>query len=168
MIKFTYCSAGNCDEVCIPIQLRNSSWYHIWAGYDLKKRRLILGCQDDSNSNKNFKEQSTNQKKIKSPSNLVLAAKKVDKISHQHFNGRLEGVSLYSNLPIANKTPCFPEEVKHGDLLASWDFSIGIETQSIVDRGPYGLSGRLVNIPYRAMRGSNWNGNLMHWKMKPE
>ena len=168
MIKFTYCSVGSCEEVCIPIQLNNSSWYHIWAGYDLKKSRLIIGCKDKSDSNKFFKECSINQKKIETPSKLFLAAKKVDEISEQHFNGRLEGISIYSNLPIADKTPCFPGEEKHGDLLAWWDFSIGIETQSIVDRGPYGLGGRLVNIPYRAMRGANWNGSSMHWKVKPD
>ncbi|MBM3549977.1 MAG: N,N-dimethylformamidase, partial [Alphaproteobacteria bacterium] len=52
--------------------------------------------------------------------------------------------------------------------LGEWDFSQGIRTQRIVDVGPQAAHGHLVNLPARAMTGSNWTGAVHDWKSAPE
>ncbi|MEZ5842470.1 MAG: DUF6605 domain-containing protein [Hyphomicrobiaceae bacterium] len=52
-------------------------------------------------------------------------------------------------------------------LVACWDFSKEIPTDRIVDVGPHGLHGRLVNSPARGMTGSNWTGREMCWRHAP-
>ncbi len=53
-------------------------------------------------------------------------------------------------------------------LVAAWDFSREIETTRIVDIGPHGLHGRLVNQPTRAVTGSKWDGSEMSWRHAPQ
>ena len=64
------------------------------------------------------------------------------------FDGRLADVALLA----ADGTP-----------VASWDFSIGIDTDRIGGTHP----GRLVNLPTRGVRGPGWTGEEMDWKHAP-
>lgn len=50
-----------------------------------------------------------------------------------------------------------------GVAIASWDFSIGIDTDRISGTHP----GRLVNLPTRGVRGARWSGSEMDWKHAP-
>jgi N,N-dimethylformamidase len=72
-----------------------------------------------------------------------------------HYNGKLERPSIHRPTP-SNAT------------LAAWDFSIGIGTQLATDTGPHGAHARLVNLPTRAMTGSNWTGAVHDWKSAPD
>ena len=69
-----------------------------------------------------------------------------------HFNGKIERPSISSA----------------GSLLAAWDFSIGIPTQTATDIGPHAAHARLVNLPTRAMTGSNWTSEIHDWRSAPE
>ncbi len=64
------------------------------------------------------------------------------------FDGRLEDPALLG---------------PGGAALASWDFSIGIDTDRIAGAYP----GRLVNLPTRGVRGARWTGGEMDWKHAP-
>ncbi len=55
-----------------------------------------------------------------------------------------------------------------GEVIARWDFSDGIPTDRITDRGPDGLHGHLVNLPTRGVRGSRWTGAEMDWRHAPQ
>ena len=70
-----------------------------------------------------------------------------------HYNGKLERPAIHRPAP-SNAT------------LAAWDFSIGIPTQSATDTGPHAAHARLVNLPTRAMTGSNWTGAVHDWKSR--
>ena len=50
-----------------------------------------------------------------------------------------------------------------GSAVASWDLAVGIDTDLISGTHP----GRLVNMPTRGVRGSNWTGGEMDWKHAP-
>ncbi len=50
-----------------------------------------------------------------------------------------------------------------GAVVASWDFSIGVETDRIA--GTH--AGHLVNLPTRGIRGARWTGAEMDWKHAP-
>jgi N,N-dimethylformamidase len=69
-----------------------------------------------------------------------------------HYNGKLERPAVRS---------------ESGATVAAWDFSIGIPTQTATDIGPYAAHARLVNLPSRAMTGSNWSGFVHDWKTDP-
>ncbi len=48
--------------------------------------------------------------------------------------------------------------------VAIWDFAQGIDTVAIQGTHP----GRLINLPTRGIRGSQWRGAEMHWRHAPE
>jgi hypothetical protein len=51
--------------------------------------------------------------------------------------------------------------------LAAWDFASDMTSQTFADRGPGALHGAFVNLPTRAMKGSNWSGREMAWRNAP-
>ncbi len=72
-----------------------------------------------------------------------------------HFNGKLQRPTIQRPAP-SNAT------------LAAWDFSTGIATQLATDTGPHSAHATLVNLPTRAMTGSNWTGAVHDWKTAPD
>jgi N,N-dimethylformamidase len=71
-----------------------------------------------------------------------------------HYNGKLERPAIHSL-------------VESNTTLAAWDFSIGIATQLATDTGPHAAHANLINLPTRAMTGSNWTGAVHDWKTAP-
>ena len=51
--------------------------------------------------------------------------------------------------------------------LAHWDFSRDISSTRIEDIGPGQFHGTLINLPTRAMTGSNWDAGEMCWRHAP-
>jgi len=167
-LEFSYQAAGcTLCTVCLPNALTYKCWHQVWAGYDAQNGRLIVGCSDLSGDQTRTVDDSAELRALPVSVQLVFAARKTGDLSRDHFNGRLEDPVFYTGLQWADGVPPNPKSAPSGAILAWWDFSIGIETQSIVDKGPRGLAGRLVNIPYRAMRGSRWSGDHMHWQQVP-
>ncbi len=69
-----------------------------------------------------------------------------------HFNGRLEKPTLISN----------------GEVVASWDFSIGIGTQEISDVSGHGHHGELFQNPTRGVCGHLWDGSVQNYLINPD
>ncbi|MGF1527942.1 MAG: N,N-dimethylformamidase beta subunit family domain-containing protein [Candidatus Competibacterales bacterium] len=53
-------------------------------------------------------------------------------------------------------------------IVGSWDFSVGIDTLVVKDRGPYLYDLSLVNCPTRGMTGHNFSGHNFDWKHAPK
>jgi N,N-dimethylformamidase len=75
----------------------------------------------------------------------------------------------------ADHESCFNGKIEHptiarptGAPLAAWNFAIGIPTQTATDTGPSAAHASLVNLPTRAMTGSNWTGAVHDWKSAPD
>jgi N,N-dimethylformamidase len=79
------------------------------------------------------------------------------------FNGRIEDPAFLAGL---HDDPA-PIDAASADCLACWDFSLGIPTLDIGDRGPHGLHGTLLNLPVRGMPGSRWTGAETNWRHAP-
>ncbi len=77
-----------------------------------------------------------------------------------HYNGKIESPKIYN--------AAIDPTVRETNLASHWELGQGITTMRVVDIGPLGLHGRLVNAPARAMTGSNWTGAEMRWKHAPE
>jgi N,N-dimethylformamidase len=93
-----------------------------------------------------------------------------------HFNGRLEQPAVVlaqldddevralalPGRPVADLPAAIQER-----LVGWWDFSEGIETWSVLDRGPHRVSGTIVNLARRAVTGSRWSGEITSWTSDP-
>lgn len=51
-----------------------------------------------------------------------------------------------------------PRVSRDGELVAAWDFSLDIGSDRITDTGPFGLHGRTINSPMRAVTGQSFSG----------
>ncbi|MDI9929667.1 hypothetical protein QM588_04540 [Rhodococcus sp. IEGM 1354] len=81
------------------------------------------------------------------------------------YNGKIEAPRLYSAAFADNHT--FEHETPAGspnDLLAAWDFEIGIDGWSIADTSGHGYDGRAVNMPMRAATGRKFDGSETAWR----
>ena len=89
-----------------------------------------------------------------------------------HFNGKIDsprmarGALDNAGQALLAATPLVAALAQ--DLVAAWDFSIGIPTEAITDLGPHRLDGETVNLPTRAVRGWNWDGSETNWTHAPQ
>ena len=88
------------------------------------------------------------------------------------FNGKLDRPRLVSNaLNLADSAALGWDALPHErdtSVVAAWDFSREIGGVTVIDAGPNGLHGRLVNLPSRAVKGFNWSGTEQNWRHAPE
>ena len=97
-----------------------------------------------------------------------------------HYNGKIDSPRIcnraLSRLEIETMkqgaNPALTERRNSGPtgklseaLVASWDFSDGINTLVLKDKGPYLFDAKLVNCPVRGMTGYNWKGLVFDWKV---
>lgn len=92
----------------------------------------------------------------------AIAARRVEGIAVEHFNGKIEHPAI-----MAGTTDPGVIAQRGGRLIAAWDFSVGITTDTVTDCGPGGFHGRLHNLPARAATGSRWTGAVHRWTEAP-
>ena len=80
-----------------------------------------------------------------------IAAERVSGRATGYFNGKIER----------------PRILKGGITIAEWDLSQSMGTDEVTDVGPNSFHGRCINLPTRAMTGSNWRGNVHRWTEDP-
>ncbi len=84
------------------------------------------------------------------------------------FNGRLERPMLFARaLAGGDIGRVWSGEMLDG-VIGIWDFSRDMDAQRIVDIGPGGLHGELVNTPTRAVRGATWTGHEHCFRHAPD
>ena len=102
----------------------------------------------------------------------VAARPAMDRPAERHFNGRLERPSLYASVlepeDMIAKLDAQSGSARDVDLVAAWDFSIGISTDRMVDVSPRHLHGVLVNLPTRGVTGRHGGGDAFCWVQTPE
>lgn len=85
-----------------------------------------------------------------------------------HFNGKIERPGIASQaLGAAGIERLARGEAVDG-LVASYDFAQAMDTTRIIDTGPAGRHGEIVNLPARAMTGSTWTGHEMCFRHAPD
>ena len=102
----------------------------------------------------------------------VAARPATDRPAERHFNGRLERPSLYASVlepdDMIAKLDAQSGSARDVDLVAAWDFSIGISTDRMVDVSPRHLHGVLVNLPTRGVTGRHGGEDAFCWVQTPE
>jgi len=141
-------------------------WYRVWVGVDPAAGIVLVGQQALDGGAPIIAE--TNAKDITLPSEaeLLIAACDSDAPT-AHFTGKLEDPAILRGLVRSWSDPTDPAEYARERLVACWDFSREMSSQSVIDVGPSGCHGTLVNLPTRAMAGARWSGAEMCWRHAP-
>jgi N,N-dimethylformamidase len=88
------------------------------------------------------------------------------------YNGRMERPAIARMALPDRATEALrtgPVQEQHlADVIALWDFSIGIGGTKVADITANHLDGTCVNLPVRAVRGSRWTGQYVDWRTAPE
>jgi len=92
--------------------------------------------------------------------------------SRCHFNGKIDRPRVSASvLSAADVSAAAAREAPHDQnpqIVAAWDFSRGIGSDSILDVGPNCLHGRTLNLPSRGCKGHNWSGAEQNWRHAPQ
>lgn len=163
-------------------QLRRRHWYLISAAYDTKTQ-LVSICQrplSDCNVSEHgasvTKASTTEGFVCPSGTPLSLAARLsiqgASTIADSCFNGKIDRPRLarraLNESEIVRLAACrIPEDLRT-DVVAAWDFSADISSTTIRDISSNRLTGELINLPARAMKGANWSGREMCWRHAPD
>ena len=161
-------------------KLLERHWYFIGASFDAKTRRVRV-FQEPLESFPGVPDGGTTRRavKVRGPGSIrapLVMASIPTRISGDQvfvtglYNGKLDSPRLASRVLDAAEM----EALKTGlpasletDILAAWDFSLGIGTEQISDISPNRLDGTTLHMPARAMTGWNWDGETMDWKVDP-
>lgn len=132
-------------ETDAPVAL--DAWTEVVLAVDADRRALALTVAPvaDPATARTVEAALTGAPELGADARLSLASARAD-ASASAFNGRLEHPVLVGRGAAG--------EIVLGD----WDFSREVHTQRVVDTGPGGNHGELVNTPTRAVRGSTWTG----------
>ena len=87
-----------------------------------------------------------------------------------HYNGKIDRVRLSDRSQSLTEMDRLTE-TRHdfpGHVRAAWDFARDMGTDRIIDASTSRRHGTLVNMPTRAMKGYNWDGSELDWKVAPE
>lgn len=88
-----------------------------------------------------------------------------------HFNGRIDSPRITTDAidPMEGAVLTEPSELRANPtpIFAAWDFGRNISDETILDSGPHGLHGELINFPTRGVTGYNWSGEAFHWRTAP-
>ncbi len=175
--------AGGFHEVAVGHPLVAREWYLVQATYDagsgearVSQRLLESYARDASSGTARASLGAAVTLGCDAP--LVVAAHSRERsrrgrpVPELVFNGRIER-------PVVASRPFSDAEfetLRHGPLpgalrpsiCVALDFSREIHGDAMVDISPNRLHGELVNLPIRAVRGSNWTGEEMNYRHAPE
>ncbi|WP_138934949.1 N,N-dimethylformamidase beta subunit family domain-containing protein [Roseovarius arcticus] len=108
---------------------------------------------------------------------LLLAARRISTDGEKlrtdcHFNGKVEKPRLarkaLTRLSIETlRQAAIPPDL-NDEVIGFWDFSREIDSEIVRDLSRNGHHGKTVNLPARAMTGSNWTGEEVKWAVAPD
>ena len=156
-------------------------WYFVAASYDsgtgevrLYQEPLVPYAKIDSASNSVSR---TVKLQHASGAPLMFAAHLSENSNGRllfggHYNGKIERPRLANRV----LTRLEMEQLRGDEIpaslqtavVAAWDLAREITTEKIIDVSANRCHGETVQLPARAMTGSNWTGEEMCWRHKPE
>ena len=136
----------NIASIKASIEPKRKKWYEVELRFDMRSGQTDLSVHSLDGLQKASAQGLFEWSRPKSPARLYFAAGPEDTVMRRHLNGRIEDVTLRS-------------ESSEGPIRAHWDFSLAMQGTGLIDVGPLGCHGHLVNLPTRAVRGSLWDGS---------
>ena len=147
-----------------------TSWYFIAVSFDATTGRVMLH-QDPLTAfpfdvSRGVTERTTTIKSIAANDAPLLIGACWESAGKAagHYNGKIDNPRLYRRALTTQEIAAVAQGRNPSDPLANWDFSIGIESDTVTDTSPRKLHGRTVNLPMRAVTGHNWDSFEMDYK----
>jgi len=163
---------GKVAHISVGRPLTERRWARIWCSYDTATGRLSVG-QAPVTSETGVDDAGEAALDVGGSvavdaigSDFLIASLTGDG-PETCFNGKIERPILHRGARAAEHA-AKAQSPSAEDVVAAWDFSQGISSLDVIDAGPLGLHGRLINLPSRAMTGSNWSGEEMSWRHRPQ
>ena len=172
---------GKTETVSTGKAMLSREWYFVGLSYDRKAREVRL-YQEPLVPYAKVDAAADVTKQVKLTPDfhgaiLMMAASPNGTgngrvIGQHHMNGKIDRPRLarraFSRLEMERvRGDAIPPDLQ-SSMVAVWDFSKGIDTETIIDTSAHLLHGETVNMPVRGMKGHNWNGEEMCWRHKPE
>jgi N,N-dimethylformamidase len=172
---------GKTEAVSTGKSMLSREWYFVGVAYDRKSRELRLYQEPLVPYAKvDAAAEVTKQVNVTPDFHgavLMMAASPAGTgngrvIGKDHMNGKIDRPRLarraLTRLEMERvRGDQIPVELQ-SSMVAVWDFSKGIDTETITDTSAHLLHGETVNMPVRGMKGHNWTGEEMCWRHKPE
>jgi N,N-dimethylformamidase len=159
-------SKGETIELAAGAPIQAAHWYRAWLAADPRSGRVVVGQQRLDGAAPVTAETAASGLVLPSGGTVLFAAEDAVSPRH-HFTGKLEDPAILRGFVTSWKDPGARLEALAPDLIAGWDFSLGIDGQSISDIGPHACHGHLVNTPKRAVVGTRWSGREQCWRHAP-
>jgi len=146
-------------ESSTPLKAR--SWHHVTLEWSAASQTIVLRHRSIKHPDHNNEFSiPCSQTTCVIKAQVSIAAKLNGDHAEHYFNGKIEAPTIRGvRQGYADAVP---------ETFALWDFSVGINSLRIHDQSPNKLHGKVINLPARAMTGSNWDGTEMCWRHAPE
>lgn len=174
-------ASGTTEWVSTGRQLRAATWYLVLGSYRSSGRKVSLRQVPVSSWPRDKtmaiveRTVSVGEVTVKDP--ILIAAywsrdENGERVATGHFNGKIERPRLFSRALTMREADRFNQGISasrlKGGLIADWDFSRSVETDTIVDTSGHGLGGKTLNSPKRAVTGHNWTGRDVDFRRAPD
>ena len=146
-------------------KLDERTWTTIACAFDLSRKRVSLVFFDASDASAKPVEESFDVKFFGGTALFLSGPSDQEKLG---FNGKIEAPKMFDRALSPDEIAAAARGEDIPGLIAAWDFSRDMHTSRVVDTGPLGLHGTLVNSPTRAVRGSTWTGREQCYRHAPE
>ncbi len=161
------------QELRTDVPLTERAWHDLACVVDPAQGRLRLG-QAPHRARLDRTEHASCEAAIPAglagPGAVAIAAERRGEGTGAHYNGKVERPRILAgdpSLPGLLAAQRTGTDVAQATTVAAWDLSRRMRTDGVEDVGPHGLHGTLVNLPTRAMTGSNWRGDVHRWTEDP-
>jgi N,N-dimethylformamidase len=159
-------AAGSGQGWCGALTL--DRWHDVWATYEAGARRLRFGWRAHGAAADDASEAVVEDVDATAAADDDLYLAGADPgLALATFNGRMERPLIHARALSAEERAAAFRGAAVAGLLAHWDLGREIASRRIIDIGPHGLEGRLVNMPTRAVTGAAWSGREMCWRHAP-
>lgn len=158
-------AAGDKDYIA-HADIQHGKWHRLLVSVDLQSKKMRIGIgQLEGQMNYTEYELANGPAEFPASSCLRLAASGTEATPKCHFTGKLENLTVTSAF-----TSHWPESTNYSKdaLIGAWDFSLGIDGNTVFDTGPHKLHGTLYNRPTRGVKGSLWDGKEHQWRYAPK
>ena len=162
-------TARGVETVSVGKPLRARAWYRVFASIDPRSDTVRVGqlavhpigmVNDTGNAS-----QPVSALMPGGSGEIFIGAVGGEPVSG-HFNGKIESPAIVRGADQTN-AGTIGQASSRDEVIADWDFSLEIPSLRVIDTGPNGWHGELVNLPARAMKGSNWSGREHCWRHAP-
>ncbi len=163
---------GRLVTLAVDRAVKNRAWVRVCASFDADDQKLQVGVMPLENAARSQDKRTlsvTGFTPAVPQADILIAAsaggERGDGVTGC-FNGKIEAPALFDRaLPIEELADSGGGDAE--GVLAHWDFARGTSGIRVEDIGRFGLHGELVNLPARAMTGSNWTAREMCWRHAP-